>query len=100
MSRPKGGFRGPRGLPLGVISLLLLGVMVAGCAMRPATTAAAGAGPSTPAPAAGAPGPSSASNPSGSARPAPSEFVAGRDLQGIHFDFHRYDIRPDDAKMP
>src|SRR3989442_13400320 len=98
-SRPKGGFMGTRGLHLAVISLLLLGVMVAGCAMRPATTAASGAGRSAPAPAAGAPGSSSASNPSGAARPVPSECVAGRDLQDIHFDFDRYDIRPDDVKM-
>jgi len=94
---------GTRGLHLALISLLLLGVMVAGCAMRPATTAASGAGRSAPAPsgspAAGAPGSSSASNPSGAARPVPSEFVAVRDLQDIHFDFDRYDIRPDDAKM-
>jgi len=95
---------GTRGLHLAVISLLLLGVMVAGCAKRPATSAASGAGRSAPAPsgsapAAGAPGSSSASSPSGAARPVPSEFVAVRDLQNIHFDFDRYDIRPDDAKM-
>src|SRR5207247_10937472 len=94
MSRPKGGFMGTRGLHLAVISLLLLGVMVAGCAMRPATTAASGAGRSAPAPASGAPGSASASNPSGAARPVPSDVVAVRDLQDIHFDFDRYDIRP------
>src|SRR3989442_7244631 len=93
MSRPKGGFMGTRGLHLAVISLLLLGVMVAGCAKRPATTAASGAGRSAPAPsgspAPGAPGTSSASNPSGAARPVPSEFLAVRDPQGIHFEFDR-----------
>src|SRR2546422_11762585 len=99
MSRKEGGFGGRGGLPLGLIPLRFRGVMAPGCGMPPATTAASGAGRSAPAPASGAPGSSSASNPSGAARPVPSEFVAVRDLQDIHFDFDRYDIRPDDAKM-
>src|SRR3989449_11442128 len=99
MSRKEGGFGGRGGLPLGLIPLRFRGVMAPGCAMRPATTAASGAGRAAPAPPAGAPGSSSASNPSGAARPVPSEFVAVRDLQDIHFDFDRYDIPPDDAKI-
>ena len=103
---------GTRGLHIAVMSLLLLGVIVGGCAKRPATSAASGPGRSAPAPsavpgsaaAAGAPGSPSAgapgsSTPSGTQRPAPSEFVATRDLQDIHFDFDKYDIRPDDAKL-
>src|SRR5256886_14009809 len=98
MSRPKGGFMGTRGLHLAVISLLLLGVMVAGCAMRPATTAASGAGRPAPAPRAGAPGSSPAANPSGAAGPVPSDVVAVRDHQDSHFVLLRYDMPPDPAK--
>jgi peptidoglycan-associated lipoprotein len=32
------------------------------------------------------------------ARPSPREFVAVPDLQDVHFDFDRYDIRPDAAR--
>jgi peptidoglycan-associated lipoprotein len=33
------------------------------------------------------------------ARPAPSEFVAVRDLVDVHFDFDKYAIRPRDAEI-
>ena len=32
-------------------------------------------------------------------RPAPSDFVAVRDLADIHFDFDKYTIRPTDADL-
>ncbi len=32
-------------------------------------------------------------------RPNPREFVVAAELNDIHFDFDRYDIRPDDARM-
>jgi peptidoglycan-associated lipoprotein len=35
---------------------------------------------------------------SGTARPAPGDFVAVADLADIYFDFDKYDIRPTDAK--
>lgn len=96
--------------------LLVLSVVLVGCAKRPATTQAA-----APAPTGGAtttpgtmqatqPGPSGASAPpsgapSGGTTAAPStarpdvkEFAAVADLKDIHFDFDKYDIRPSDAK--
>ena len=72
---------GTRGLHLAVISLLLLGVMVAGCAMRPATTAASGAGRSAPAPAAGAPGSSSSKGTVTSAAPTSTILRSASDAR-------------------
>jgi peptidoglycan-associated lipoprotein len=103
---------GTRGLQIAMLSLLLLGMVVAGCAKRPATTSAAApapapapsAPPAAPAPAAppSTPAPPSAPTttpaPPSPARPAPSEFAAIPELQDIHFDFDKYDIRPGDAK--
>ena len=99
-------------------SLLVLGVVLTGCAKRPATTQAAapaptGAAATTPGssaqaqpPGGGATPPSGGSSSSGgtqsgatTARPAPSEFVSIAELKDIHFDFDKYDIRPGDAKM-
>ena len=105
-----------------VVALLVLVVVMASCAKRPATIAA-----SAPAPTgvAGATGPSGGSGGSGSsggggttsmqpggtgtatpapsttggARPAPRDFAAISDLKDIFFDFDKYDIRPTDAKM-
>jgi peptidoglycan-associated lipoprotein len=37
--------------------------------------------------------------PGGSARPDPKEFVATAVLQDIHFEFDRYEIRPEDARV-
>ena len=97
--------------------LLVLGVVLVGCAKRPATTQAA-----APAPTGGAtttpgtmaatqPGTGGGNAPAGgtssggattaapsTARPAPSEFTASADLKDIRFDFDKYDIRPTDAK--
>jgi peptidoglycan-associated lipoprotein len=103
-------------------SLLVTGVLLVGCAKRPATTqaaapaptgaaattpgtppTAAAAQPSAPGGAAGGP---SAMKPSAAApataapaRPAPKEFVAVPELKDVHFDFDKYDIRPGDAKV-
>jgi len=92
-------------------------VVLAGCAKRPAMTAASAPAPTggaqattpsaparpsasasgpqaiTPAPAAG---PASTAAPA--ARPAVQEFAATPNLKDIHFDFDKYDIRPGDAK--
>jgi|SRR6185436_1712066 len=97
--------------------LLVVGVVLVGCAKRPATTQAAAPAPTggattTPGtmaatqPSTGGPAPAGAapSQPSGggaaptTARPAPSEFTSVADLKDIHFDFDKYDIRPSDAK--
>ena len=99
-------------------SLLVLGVVLTGCAKRPATTQAAapaptGAATMTPSTAAApAPAPIAAAPPAApapapapapataapTARPAPAEFAAIADLKDINFDFDKYDIRPGDAK--
>ena len=102
-----------------VASLLVLGVVLAGCAKRPATTQAtapAPTGQATSTPGAGStaqmqqqPAGAATSNPSTpstaptpapgpTARPTPSEFAAIAELKDIHFDFDKYDIRPGDAK--
>jgi peptidoglycan-associated lipoprotein len=90
-----------------VVSLLVLGVVFAGCAKRPATTQASAPAPSgvstgTSAPRTEPTGPA-ALQPSGGgtatpARPVPKEFTAIAELRDIHFDFDKYDIRPGDAK--
>jgi peptidoglycan-associated lipoprotein len=100
-----------------IASLLVLGVLAAGCAKRPATTQAAAppptgattssaAQPTTMAP--GGPGTGStpstmAPSPGGTAtpaeRPSPQEFRAEENLKDIFFDFDKYDIRPGDAKV-
>ena len=100
-------------------SLLLFGVVLAGCAKRPATTQA-----SAPAPTAAAattPG-SAASHGSGPGRPLGrrdarlrprrrrprrrrrlvrpvAEFRSVPELKDVFFDFDKYDIRPADAKV-
>ncbi len=87
-------------------SLLVLGVVLTGCAKRPATTAAAAPAPtgqaattpgaSAAAPAPAAPAPATTAAP---ARPEIKEFVSVPELKDIHFDFDKYDIRPGDAKV-
>ena len=105
-----------RGSHITVVSLLILGVVLAGCAKRPATTqasapaptappAAAPAVPAQPAapPAAAAaaprPAPSAPAAPSAAVRPSPKEFAAIADLKDVFFDFDKYDIRSGDAKI-
>jgi len=111
-----------------LVSLLISVVVLAGCAKRPAMTAASAPAPSgaaqatappTTTPPATAPstseggtsatappGTSGAQPPSGGAgtstpatRPAVSEFAANPNLKDIYFDFDKYDIRPGDAKI-
>ncbi|MGH7393431.1 MAG: peptidoglycan-associated lipoprotein Pal [Candidatus Rokuibacteriota bacterium] len=106
-----------------VVSLLVLAVIVAGCAKRPATMQAASApaptgaagrtggapapvssGPTTggtqmqPGGSTAKPAPSGATAPVAGARPAPKEFTAVPDLRDVYFDFDKYDIRQVDAK--
>ena len=106
-----------------LLPLVVLMLFVTGCPKRPATTAASAPAPSgsalapaTP----GAPSPSGAapSSPGGTASPAtpapataapataapgtpprPSEFSENPNLKDVYFDFDKYDIRPDDARV-
>src|SRR6266542_1743652 len=71
-----------------MVSLLLCVVVLAGCAKRPAMTAASAPAP-TPAPSTATP----------ASRPPVQEFAANPNLKDIHFDFDKYDIRPGDAKI-
>jgi len=97
-----------------VVSLLLSVVVLAGCAKRPAMTAASAPAPTgaaqattpaapatpepaTPEPAAPAPTPPPTAGPA--SRPPVQEFAANPNLKDIHFDFDKYDIRPGDAKI-
>ena len=97
-----------------VTAVLLFGLAVAGCAKQPATMAASAPAPSgaavtSPAKpmaeAASTAGRSGASSTGSttrsvdaSGRPATQEFRALPDLLDVHFDFDRYDIRPDAAR--
>jgi peptidoglycan-associated lipoprotein len=96
--------------------LLLCVVVLAGCAKRPAMTAASAPAPTgaaqattPPAPATPAPAPPAATPPAPApaapptaapaSRPPVQEFAANPNLKDIHFDFDKYDIRPGDAKI-
>jgi len=63
--------------------------------VAPAAPAPAPAPPAAPAPAAAAPAPA----PAPATPPRPSEFAENPNLQDIHFDFDKYNIRPGDAKI-
>ncbi len=93
--------------------LAVVAVLSFGCAKKPVTTMASAPPPtgasavspmrgSTVQPAA-PPGGAATSQPGSStapaARPAPSEYVAVRDLEDIHFDFDKYAIRTEDAQI-
>ncbi|HYY06630.1 MAG TPA: peptidoglycan-associated lipoprotein Pal, partial [Candidatus Limnocylindria bacterium] len=57
-------------------------------------------GTAPPSAATGAPtGAAEALAPIGPARPSVAEFAARAELEDIHFDFDRYDIRPGDARI-
>src|SRR5436309_16051281 len=90
---------------LAMLSIVVV-LPAVGCARRPATTQApAPSGvvmsPRAPAEWASRRAVASSAAPVATiARPAPQEFVAVPELQDIHFDFDRYDIRPDDATTP
>jgi len=109
----KGGVMVTRAAQVTMMSLLLAGLMITGCAKRPATTAATAAAPApapraTPAPTpspsapssggAAAPGAAAAAAPAQTPRPSPREFMAVAALKEVYFDFDKYDIRPEDAK--
>ena len=96
-----------RGSRLIVATLVIGTAFFAGCAKRPATTAAsapaptgaaattastAGATQMAPAP---APAPPTAAPqaPATTARPSPKEFTAIPELKPIYFDFDKYDVR-------
>ena len=99
-----------------IVATLVIGTaLFAGCAKRPATTAASapaptgtaattgttgGAAQAQPQPQATTPPATAApATPAAAARPQPKEFVAVADLRPIYFDFDKYDIRPADAKV-
>ena len=115
-----------RGSALFVAPLLALSLFLVGCPKRPATMAASAPAPgvatpppapartapppapaapeSTPPapaapPAAPAPSPKSRSRLLPAALPRPSEFAANANLKDVHFDFDKYDIRPDAARI-
>ncbi len=91
-----------------VIGSLVMLMVTAGCAKRPATTAASAPAPmgaavmsasaskmmSAAAPTERDGSPASAAN-----RVSPSEFAAITDLKDIHFDFDKYVIRNEDAQI-
>jgi peptidoglycan-associated lipoprotein len=87
--------------------LSLAAVALAGCAKTAMTTSASAPAPAPVARAAArsaprvvTPAPARAAARSvAAAAPRPSEFVATDALRDIHFDFDRYDIRADDAKV-
>ena len=102
-----------RAAQITLMSVLLAGLMITGCAKRPATTAATAAAPAPAGAPAPAPSPAAAPPSSGAAvappaaaaaaaaptpRPVPKEFMAVAALKEVYFDFDKYDIRPDDAK--
>jgi peptidoglycan-associated lipoprotein len=102
------------GLVVGVSVVMLL---TAGCAKRPAATMSSAPPPTGGATAAAAPAPGGAgtmraapaSQPTGqpgrltsaapAARPIPGEYASTPELEDVHFDFDKYDIRPGDAKI-
>ena len=111
-----------RGSLLLVAPLLILALFLVGCPKRPATSMAAAPPPVAPvvtpppaptpappaAPAPTPPPPAAAAPPAAAPAPAPapapppprpSEFMANPNLKEIHFDFDKYNIRPDDAKI-
>ncbi|MBI4240121.1 MAG: peptidoglycan-associated lipoprotein Pal [Candidatus Rokubacteria bacterium] len=85
-----------RGIPLLVV-LPVLGVLLVSCAKQGVTTAGGetaatlAAGSESPWSRAGMRG-------DGSTVPDPRDFVPLSDLMPVHFDFDRYDIRPDEAR--
>ena len=93
-----------------VMSLLVVGLIISGCAKQPATTAATAAPAPAPAPRAAAPGPAptaaapaqsgtaTTAAPASTARPSLKEFTAVAALKDVFFEFDKYDIRGEDAK--
>jgi peptidoglycan-associated lipoprotein len=102
-----------------LLPLLVLTLLITGCPKRPATTAASApaptgsamtpsapgtspsmAAPATPgAPAPTTPSPAAPSTAAPATPPPPSEFSETSNLKDVYFDFDKYDIRPDSAKI-
>jgi len=99
-----------------IVPAMLLIVVAAGCAKRPATSMASAPPPSGASGSSSGPGTtvgpastSSGSTSSGSTgtsraatatvRPQPADFRPTAELKDIHFDFDKYDIRAGDARM-
>jgi peptidoglycan-associated lipoprotein len=87
-----------------VIALSVTALLVTGCAKQPATSMAAAPPPTGAASSTEAAGdhaqPAGHTEPAkAAARPAPAEYAATPELQDVHFDFDKYDIRPGDAKI-
>ena len=94
-----------------VATLVVSTALFAGCAKRPATTAASAPAPTgaaaITAPSGGAaqataPAPAATAapqTPAAAERPSPKEFTAIPELKPIYFDFDKYDIRAGDAKI-
>ena len=115
------------GSALSVAPLLVLSLFLAGCPKRPATMAASAPAPGVatppPAPAEPVPPPSApaapdsttprapaappaapapmpqVAQPAAPVLPRPSEFADNANLKDVYFDFDKYDIRPDAAKI-
>src|SRR3989442_3458284 len=73
------------------VLFLALAIALAGCAMVPGSGTNASDGSGSDA--------TRAAGRGDSVRPSPRDFVAVTDLPDIHFDFDRYEIRADDAKV-
>ena len=106
-----------KAVSVGVMAVIVAGVILAGCARRPATTATAapaptgvsGTTPGTTGPAVSTVRPTSsttqrASSPTTSSttpvagRPPVKDFATVPDLIDAYFEFDKYDIRPADAR--
>jgi peptidoglycan-associated lipoprotein len=98
----------PRAHAFLVVPLLALTLFLVGCPKRPATTVAVAPAPAAPTPAPAAPpapapampapaAPAPAPAPAPTVRP--SEFAPNPNLKTIYFDFDKYDVRPNDAKI-
>jgi peptidoglycan-associated lipoprotein len=92
------------------VPVIALSLFLVGCPKRPATTAASAPPPTgSPTPSAAAPSttpapsmtpsPAAPSTAAPTTPPRPSEFTATANLKDVFFDFDKYDIRPNDAKM-
>jgi peptidoglycan-associated lipoprotein len=93
------------------ILTLLLTLVLIGCAKRPATTAVSAPPPTTGSATVTPPPPTTAITPlspgttvtppaaAPPTRPPVDQFHPVAELQDIHFDFDKYDIRPGDAKI-
>jgi peptidoglycan-associated lipoprotein len=90
-----------------VVVVAVLSLVVAGCAKQPVTLGASAPAPSAPVASAVPSTPPVPPTPAAPAaprsdvpsRPAPKEFVAVADLADIRFDFDKFGIRPDAARV-